>query len=188
MTSNSPVKARKRRRLLSPSEKYEMYVAVLTGQCTQREAAEKWRVDRSTVTTICRTAKQGARSAVGPARPVGRGGRVGGGAGGGRAAARHGDRAGGRATPARGKTALGLTAGPVPVRVDACVKAGLLDLIEQTVERDWSARRACDRLWLEHGRYQAWLVRQAAGRLDDLPPGGNPLHGILPAERAAIVE
>lgn len=27
-----------------------------------------------------------------------------------------------------------------------------------------------------------------AGRLDDLPPGGNPLHGILPAERAAIVE
>jgi hypothetical protein len=34
-----------------------MSVAVLTGQNTQREATEKWKVDRSTVTTICRTAK-----------------------------------------------------------------------------------------------------------------------------------
>src|SRR5262245_21395627 len=70
MESNAAVKARKRR-LLSPSQKYEMYVAVLTGQCTQREAAEKWRVDRSTVTTICRTAKQGALAALSarPGRP-----------------------------------------------------------------------------------------------------------------------
>lgn len=71
MESNSAVKARKRRRLLSPSQKYEMYVSVLTGQCTQREAAEKWKVDRSTVTTICRTAKQGALEALSarPGRP-----------------------------------------------------------------------------------------------------------------------
>jgi transposase len=64
-------KQRKRRRLLSPSEKYEIYVAVLTGQCTQREAAEKWRVDRSTVVTICRSAKQGALDALSarPGRP-----------------------------------------------------------------------------------------------------------------------
>ncbi|MFB9730424.1 hypothetical protein, partial [Haloechinothrix salitolerans] len=79
-------------------------------------------------------------------------------------------------------------AGPVPARVHADVKAGLLELIEHAVERGWSARRACDRLGLEHGRYQAWLARQAAGRLDDLPPGGHPLHGILPGERAAVVE
>jgi transposase len=48
-----------------------MFVAVLTGQCTQREAAEKWRIDRSTVTTICRTAKQGALEALSarPGRP-----------------------------------------------------------------------------------------------------------------------
>lgn len=71
MESNSAVKARKRRRLLSPSQKYEMYVSVLTGQFTQREAAEKWKVDRSTVTTICRTAKQGALDALSarPGRP-----------------------------------------------------------------------------------------------------------------------
>lgn len=71
--SNATVteKARKIRRLLSPSQKYEMYVAVLTGQSTQREAAERWRVDRSTVTTICRTAKEGALAALSakPGRP-----------------------------------------------------------------------------------------------------------------------
>jgi transposase len=61
----------RRRRVLSPSEKYEIYVAVLTGQCTQREAAEKWRVDRTTVTTICRLAKAGALEALSarPGRP-----------------------------------------------------------------------------------------------------------------------
>jgi hypothetical protein len=68
MGSNAAVRARKQRRLLSPSQKYEMYVAVLTGQCTPREAAEKWRVDRSTVTMVCRTAKQGALEAL-SARP-----------------------------------------------------------------------------------------------------------------------
>lgn len=74
MTSTVSVssgKQRKRRRLLSPSQKYEMYVSVLTGQATQREAAEKWKVDRSTVTTICRMAKQGALNALSarPGRP-----------------------------------------------------------------------------------------------------------------------
>jgi transposase len=68
MSSNSPVsstrKSNGRRRLLAPSQKYEMFVAVLTEQCTQREAAEKWKVDRSTVSTICRTAKQGALDAL----------------------------------------------------------------------------------------------------------------------------
>jgi transposase-like protein len=71
MSNSTVTKARKQRRLLSPSQKYEMYVAVLTGQNTQREAAEKWKVDRSTVTTICRTAKDGALAALSatPGRP-----------------------------------------------------------------------------------------------------------------------
>jgi len=49
----------------------ESNAAVKARQCTQREAAEKWRVDRSTVTTICRTAKQGALEALSarPGRP-----------------------------------------------------------------------------------------------------------------------
>ncbi len=64
--------SRKPRRRLAPSEKYEVFVSVLTGQATQREAAEKWKVDRSTVVHICRTAKRGALDALSasvPGRP-----------------------------------------------------------------------------------------------------------------------
>lgn len=56
-------------RRLAPSEKYEIFVQVLTQQVTQREAAEKWGVDRSTVVGICRTAKQGALDALAAAVP-----------------------------------------------------------------------------------------------------------------------
>ena len=59
----------RRRRRLAPSEKYQLYLEVLTGQATQREAAERWRVDRSTVVHICRVAKQGALAASVPGRP-----------------------------------------------------------------------------------------------------------------------
>lgn len=84
---------------------------------------------------------------------------------------------------------MGLIAGPVPARVDGCVKAGLLELVEFAVARGgWSARRACHQLGLDHARYHHWVGRRDAGRLDDLPPGGNPLHGILERERAAVVE
>jgi transposase-like protein len=37
------------RRRLSPSEKYELFVQVLTGQATQREAAANCGVDRFSV-------------------------------------------------------------------------------------------------------------------------------------------
>lgn len=62
---------RKPRRVLPPSEKWELFVSVLTGQFTQREAAAKWRVDRSTVITICRSAKEGGLAALSatPGRP-----------------------------------------------------------------------------------------------------------------------
>jgi hypothetical protein len=44
--SDSSVNGRRRRRRLPPSEKYELWVSVLTGQSTQREAAERHKVDR----------------------------------------------------------------------------------------------------------------------------------------------
>jgi len=69
--STSGMQSRKRRRL-SPSEKYEIYVSVLTGQATQREAADRYGVDRSTVVHACRTARQGALDALAasvPGRP-----------------------------------------------------------------------------------------------------------------------
>ena len=63
----------KSRRRLAPSEKYEIYVQVLTGQATQREAAAAWQVDRSTVVSVCRTAKQGALDALAASVPGRRG-------------------------------------------------------------------------------------------------------------------
>lgn len=65
-TTGMPIK---RKRRLSPSEKYELFVSVLTGQATQREAAEKYGVDRSTVVHALRTAKQGALDALAASVP-----------------------------------------------------------------------------------------------------------------------
>lgn len=70
--SDTSVFNRKKRRRLPPSEKYELWVSVLTGQSTQREAAERYKVDRSTVLHICKVAKQGALDALAasvPGRP-----------------------------------------------------------------------------------------------------------------------
>jgi putative transposase len=72
--------------------------------------------------------------------------------------------------------------------VDATVKAGLLDLIDHAAEGGWPVRRACALLGLDDTRAARWAQRRAAGQLDDKLPGGNPLHGLLPWERAAIVE
>jgi putative transposase len=82
---------------------------------------------------------------------------------------------------------LGLSAGPVPTRVDAYVKAGLLDLLEFAVGRGWSTRRACAGLGLDDLRAARWQARREEDRLDDASPGGHPLHGLLGWERAAIV-
>jgi transposase-like protein len=70
--STTDMPSKRKRRRLSPSEKYEIYVSVLTGQSTQREAADRFGVDRSTVVTACRIAKQGALDALAagvPGRP-----------------------------------------------------------------------------------------------------------------------
>lgn len=54
---------------LATSEKYELLIQVLTQQAAQREAAERLGVDRSTVVSVCRTAKQGALDALAAAAP-----------------------------------------------------------------------------------------------------------------------
>ena len=86
---------------------------------------------------------------------------------------------------------MGLTAGPVPARVDASVKAGLLDLVGHAVGHGWSPRRACRLLDLDQDRLTRWTARLAAdglGGLEDATPGGSPAHGILDYEREAICE
>ena len=83
---------------------------------------------------------------------------------------------------------MGLTAGPVPPRVDAPVKQGLLALVEHAGERGWSTRRSCTLLGLDPDRVADWRARARCGRLADLAGGGGAVHGLLDAERAAIVE
>jgi putative transposase len=83
---------------------------------------------------------------------------------------------------------LGLTAGTVPPRVEAPVKAGLLALVDHAVGAGWSTRRACQLLGLDPDRAVGWRGRAAAGRLADLPCGGGAVHGLLEAERSAIVD
>lgn len=74
--------------------------------------------------------------------------------------------------------------GPVPPRVDARVKTGLLELLDDAVEQGWPAVRACGMLELEERRARRW--RSRLGHLDDALPG-RAVHGLLPAEIEAIV-
>ena len=69
----SQPRARRRRKKLAPSQKYEVFTSVLTSSATQRELAEKYGVDRTTIRSICATAKQGALDALAAAVPGRRG-------------------------------------------------------------------------------------------------------------------
>lgn len=60
---------RRRRRHLTPQEKYQVWQEVVAGQGTQREIADRWGIDRSTVTSIVRTAKQSALQGLASSRP-----------------------------------------------------------------------------------------------------------------------
>lgn len=60
---------RRRKRMLSAAEKYEIWLALVTGECSQNEAAERWGVDRSTVARIRTTAKEGALAALAESKP-----------------------------------------------------------------------------------------------------------------------
>lgn len=63
-TDSSQPRARRKRKRLVPSQKYEVFTAVLTSSATQRELAEKYGVDRTTISSICAVAKQGAIDAL----------------------------------------------------------------------------------------------------------------------------
>lgn len=85
---------------------------------------------------------------------------------------------------------MGLTAGPVPTRVDAGSKAGLLGLVDHAVAHGWSTRRACEVLGVGPVRLGRWRARRDAGRsLTDATSGpAEALHGLLAWERDAILE
>ena|SRR5947209_10029199 len=60
---------RRRRRQLSPEEKWELFLEVASGQLTQADAARKWGVDVSVVIRIRRLAKDAALAAFASAKP-----------------------------------------------------------------------------------------------------------------------
>jgi hypothetical protein len=87
-----------------------------------------------------------------------------------------------------GKTALGLC-GPVPARLSGETKLELLGLVEEAVAAGWAHVRACQVLGVADVRVHRWRARLAeTGTLDDLPPGGNPVHRILAWEEQAVLE
>ena len=60
---------RRRRRFLSPSQKYEIWLALVRGEVSTVEAADRAGVDRSTVVKLRMVGKQGALDAFAASRP-----------------------------------------------------------------------------------------------------------------------
>ena len=60
---------RRSKRMLSPSEKYEIWLQLVRQEVTMNEAAAQWQVDRSTVMRIRTVAKEGALQALAASRP-----------------------------------------------------------------------------------------------------------------------
>ena len=69
MTTSS---GRRRPTKLSPETKWEIFLAVTSGELTQADGARKWAVDVSTIITIRRTVKDAALAALSrrPGRPA----------------------------------------------------------------------------------------------------------------------
>ncbi len=60
---------RRRKRFLTPVEKYEIWIGLVRGESTIIEAADRAGVDRSTVMKLRVVAKQGALEALAASRP-----------------------------------------------------------------------------------------------------------------------
>jgi hypothetical protein len=71
---------------------------------------------------------------------------------------------------------LGL-AGRVPGRVDAATKAGLLDLLAEALDIDWTLRRACYEL---ERRAHRWIARRPAGSSPTWHRAGSRRMGCSP--------
>ncbi len=69
MTNEQAGGRRRKRRYLTAAEKYQVWLEVISGQGTQREIADRWGVDRSTVMGIVKTARQGALDRLAASRP-----------------------------------------------------------------------------------------------------------------------
>src|SRR3954447_6452849 len=59
----------RRQRSLSAQEKYQIWQQLLTGELTQRQAAEQWNVDPTTIMRIRRIGREGALAALAQSKP-----------------------------------------------------------------------------------------------------------------------
>src|SRR5260370_35931576 len=60
---------RRAKRFLSPEQKYDLWLRLLTGQVTQSDAAAEAGVDRTTIATLRKVARDGAIAALQASRP-----------------------------------------------------------------------------------------------------------------------
>ena len=74
---------------------------------------------------------------------------------------------------------------PVPVRVDADAKAGLLALVDDAIGEGWSVQSVCEVLKISRRRVERWQHRRTD--LVDRTPGGVAVNSLLTEEVAAIV-
>ena len=62
-------KRRRGKKMLTAEQKYELWMSVVRGEGTQRELADRWGVDRSTVIRAAEIAKHGAIAALEASKP-----------------------------------------------------------------------------------------------------------------------
>lgn len=68
-SSGTGAAARRSKRMLSPSLKYEIWLQLVRGEVTIAEAATAQQVDRSTIMRIKQVAKEGALTALAASKP-----------------------------------------------------------------------------------------------------------------------
>jgi hypothetical protein len=59
----------RRKRSVTVEQKYELWTALVRGDATQRQLADRWGVDRTTVAEVAQVAKHGALSALETSKP-----------------------------------------------------------------------------------------------------------------------
>lgn len=72
MSGETTLGRRRKRRLLSPEEKWEIFLEVTSQELTQADAARKWGVDTSVVIKLRRDAKDAALAAFASSKPGGK--------------------------------------------------------------------------------------------------------------------
>jgi transposase-like protein len=69
MTSQNGASKDRRRRRLTAQEKYQVWLEVVAREASQREVADRWGIDRSTVIKITNVAKQAALDGLARSAP-----------------------------------------------------------------------------------------------------------------------